>query len=154
MAVAIAKGKKHTLEFMYDFAENGGAVSSISLVTADVNSIAALPEGFLVEGVEVITETTITSAGTPTITVGPTADVDGYLADIFGVAATAGAVVRSGEVAGALLWDDTNDHEISYRVTGTANTQDIVVAIGTAAVTAGKFRVLVHGYMPSARVLI
>ena len=145
------KNKKMVREYMYDFAKQGGAVSAITLEQLDPNSV--LPEGFLVEKVTVLCETPLASGGTPTVTVGPAVDSDGYLADIYALMGVAGAVVRSGEVAGALLWDDTNDHEITYRVGSAANTKDVVIQVGTAALTAGKLRVIVEGVYPSSREL-
>lgn len=146
----IVKGQKMQKEYLWDFAVDGGATGALSLqgTTPDGD---AMPEGFHVEKVTISVETAVTSGGTPTITVGPTVDSDGYLADVFALVGTAPVVVRSGEVAGALLWDDTNDHEITYRVGSAANTKDVVLQIGTAALTAGKIRVLVEGTLPSAR---
>lgn len=141
------KKKKVVREYMYDFAEQGGAVGAIALGKLDPNGV--LPEGFVVEKVTVVCETALASAGAATVTVGPSVDSDGYLADIFALMNASGAIVRSGEVAGALVWDDTNDHEISYRVGSAANTQDVVMQIGTAALTAGKLRVIVEGMFPS-----
>lgn len=144
------KSQKLIKEFVYDFSVLGGATGNISLIAADPNG-NLLPEGFIIEQVMVKTDTALTSGGTPTITVGNTGDADGYLVDIYAAASAVNSVVRSGEVAGALLWDDTNDHEINYRVNGTAANQDVIIAIGTAAVTAGKFRVIVEGQIPSSR---
>lgn len=145
----IQKGVKHKYEFQYDFSLDGGAVSNIDMT--NVHPVGStLPEGFLVEMVSVVVETAATSAGTPTVTVGPDVDSDGYLADIWAVlAGAAGSIVRNGEVAGALLWDDTNDHEITYRVAAAANTKNVTIEIGTAAITAGKFKVIVEGYIPT-----
>lgn len=126
------------IKYDYDFASQGGAVSSISL-SADVN---ALGEGVIVKRVMVVMKTAFTSAGTPTVTLGNTGDTDGYMADIYALgAASADAVINSGSVAGALIWDDTNDHEIWYRIDSTANNQDLVLTIGTAALTAGKMEI-------------
>lgn len=145
------KAEKVSREYLYDFAVDGGAVSAISLSPVDPNGV--LPEGFLVEKVTVVCETPLASGGTPTVTVGPSVDSDGYLVDIYALMGSAGAVVRNGEVAGALLWDDTNDHEITYRVGAAANTKDLVLQVGTAALTAGKLRVVVEGVYPSSRVV-
>ena len=125
------------LKYDYDFASEGGAVSSISL-TADTNSIE---EGIIVKGLYVITKTALASGGSPTVTLGNTGDTDGYLADFYALAGTAGNVVNSSEVAGALIWDDTNDHPIYYPVDSTANNQDLVLTVGTAALTAGKLEI-------------
>lgn len=124
------------LKYDYDFSTQGGAVSSITL-SSDVNSLG---EGVIVKRLRVIMKTAFTSGGTPTVTIGNTGDTDGYMADIYALgAASADAVINSSAVAGALIWDDTNDHEIYYRIDSTANNQDLVITIGTAALTAGKF---------------
>lgn len=147
------KGKKLVKEYVWDFAEDGGATGAIILKAASPGG-DLLPEGFLVEQVTILTETLMASTGTPTVTFGPSASALGYLADVWAVASGANSVVRSGEVAGALLWDDTNDHEISYRVTSTANTQDVVMTVGTETLTAGKVKVVVEGIVPSAKLHI
>ena len=139
------KGEKQSKEFLYDFAVQGGATGDIELNGCDPNG-DSLPEGFIIEQVMIKTDTAFASTGSPTLTVGNGADRDGFLADTYAGASAANSVVRSGEVAGALLWDDTNDHEINYRV-GSTN-QGVSISIGTAPVTAGKLRVIVEGYLP------
>ena len=143
----IKKYEELAKEFVYDFAKDGGAVSTISMKAVDPNG-DLLPEGFVVTDIMLKTETTITSGGTPTITFGNTSDVDGYFVDVFALAATAGAMVRVGQVDGALMWDSTADAKKAYLVSSVANTQDLVMAIGTAALTAGKIRIIVKGYFP------
>lgn len=137
------RNEEFFVKYDYDFAAQGGAVSTISLA-ADVNG---LEENVIVKDVYVIVKTALTSGGSATVTLGNTADPDGYLADIFALAGTDNAVINSGAVAGALIWDDTNDHGIHYRVTSAANTQDLVLDIGTAALTAGKLEIYLRcGY--------
>lgn len=125
------------LKYDYDFSSQGGAVSSITL-SSDIN---AIEEGVIVKRVMVVTKTALASAGSPTVTLGNTGDTDGYMADFYALAGAADAVINSGEVAGALIWDDTNDHEIWYPVDSTANNQNLVLTIGTAALTAGKLEI-------------
>lgn len=131
------------LKYDYDFAVDGGAVSSISLSP----KINALAEGVIIKEVELRVIDAVTSGGTPTITLGNTGDVDGYMADVWALVQAAGAVVNGGEVAGDLIWDDTNDHSIFYRIDSTANNQDLILAVGTAALTAGKMEIILRcGY--------
>lgn len=126
------------IKYDYDFAKDGGAISSIPL-RADVN---ALGEGVIVKEVMLVVQTALTSGGTPTVTLGNTTDVDGYMADIWALAEAAdNAVINSGAVAGALIWDDANDHAIHYRIDGTAANQNLLLTVGTAALTAGKIEV-------------
>lgn len=131
------RNEEFLLRYDYDFAVHGGAVGAITL-TANKNPIR---EGLIVKGVYIIEKTAVTSGGTPTMTIGNTTDVDGYFADIFALVGTAGTVINSGSVAGALLWDDTNDHAIYYAVDSTAANQNLLLTVGTAALTAGKLEV-------------
>lgn len=129
---------KFIIKYTYDFARDGGAVSTISL-TADIN---ALEENIVIEEVQVQVKTALASGGSPTVTLGNTTDADGYLADFYALAGTANAVINSGSVAGDLIYDDVNDHRIHYRIDSTAANQDLVLDIGTAALTAGKMEIL------------
>jgi len=122
-------------KYTYDFSVDGGAVGAIAL-TAVGNGMLS---GLIVEDVQVYVETAFDDAvNTATVTLGPTGgDADGYLADFMTGAETAGYIVRAGEVAGALLWDDTNDHAISYSLTTDALAVPSIT-IGTEALTQGK----------------
>lgn len=131
------RNEEFFVKYDYDFAKQGGAVSTISL-TADVNG---LEENVIVKDMFVIAKTALTSGGSATVTIGNTTDKDGYMADIFSLVGTDNAVVNAGAVSGALLWDDTNDHAIHYRINGTAANQDLVMDVGTAALTAGKLEI-------------
>jgi hypothetical protein len=131
----LTKGEKYLLGFEYDFAIDGGAVDSISLRQF---AGQALESGVHVVDAFICIDTVITSDGTPTITVGND-DVDGYFADFFATQSASKKCIRAGELAGALLWDDTNDHVIAYTI-GAAATQAVTLTVGTAALTAGKFR--------------
>ena len=133
------KYKKHTFVYEYDFALDGGAIGSINL--RRVQGVNELEAGLVIESFTVSIETTLAGAATPTVTLGNAGAVDGYMADIFALG-TAGAIVRSGEVAGSLLWDDTNDHEISYKIDSSANAVP-KITIGAQALTAGKLKVAI-----------
>jgi hypothetical protein len=123
--------------YEYDFAVSGGAVGDIDLVNKGMN---ALSVDTVITGFTIYVETALTSGGSATITMGNSADRDGYAVDFF-AAAAAGAVIRGGEQAGALVWDDTNDHEINYKPASAAASVPSV-SVGTAALTAGKFKVV------------
>ena len=120
-------GEIKTLTYEYDFAKLGGAIGTLSL--------GNLPAGFLVKDMLLHVDTTITSAGTPTIVIGEDGggDDDGYFADFFGTP-TANTALKGG---GALVSDGI--HRVDSAKDGVA------VKIGTAALTAGKFRVFVTG---------
>lgn len=148
--MGLPKGMRVNKEFQWDFAKDGGAVSSIVLKSVD-NSGDLLPEGFLIENFIVVTETALTSGGTPTVTFGNSGSTSGYMVDIWAAMQAANSVRTRGQLDGALIWDTTNDAAISYRIDSTANNQNIVMTVGTAALTAGKIKVVVHGYIPTAR---
>jgi len=114
--------------FKYDFAELGGAVGAIAL--------GDLPDNFIVTEMFLHIDTTITSGGTPTIVIGEDGggDADGYFANFFGTP-SAGTALKDG---GALLSDGV--HKV-------ASAQDgLTITVGTAALTAGVFRVFVRGF--------
>lgn len=125
------------LEFVYeyDFATDGGAASGISLRPIG----NAMDDSLVLVGVDVYVETAFDDAGnTATVTLGPSGgDADGYLVDFMTLAETANTAIRSGDLAGALLWDDTNDHETNYRLSTDTLAQP-VMTIGTEALTQGK----------------
>lgn len=135
------RGKEFMLRYSYDFARDGGATASPIALTPQLN---AIEEGLVIKEVIVLVDTLLDSGGSPTVTLGNTNDPDGYMADFYALVSGAGkGAVMSGEVAGALIWDDTNDHAITYAVDSDADNQDLVLDIGTAALTAGKLTILV-----------
>jgi len=139
------KGKLHVNKYEWDFAVDGGATSAIAFRNLGNNALVA---GLVVKRMWLVANTAVTSEGTPTLTIGNTADADGYFADIFALVTTSAKLaVQQGEVAGALIWDDTNDHALDYKL-GAANTLDLNLTIGTAAATAGKITLYVEFYRP------
>lgn len=126
------KGEKKLMRFEYDFDKDGGAVSAISLSQAAKNDL----DGLKIVNAYVVVEEDLASGGTPTITFGNTTDADGYMVDCFSELDSKGGIM-AGEVAGALIFDDTNDHLLMYSPS-VADDKDVVMTIGTAALTAGK----------------
>lgn len=128
--------KFQELEFVYeyDFAVDGGDTGNINLRPLG----QALASGLIIEDVQVFIETAFDDAGnTATVTLGNEDDRDGYLVDFMTLAETVNTPIRAGELSGALLWDDTNDHSISYRIPDAgASVPSITVA--TEALTQGK----------------
>jgi hypothetical protein len=147
----LKKGETIFREYVYDFAVDGGATGTKVLRAADGLS-NALDEGLLVKDVVVLCETAVTSAGSATLTLGTGADTDGFMVDAMAKVAADNATVRAGELDGALIFDTTADAKKAYRVGSVANTQSVVAAIGTAALTAGKLRVILECYMPGSEV--
>jgi hypothetical protein len=145
MKMGFQKGKELDFVYEYDFAVSGGAVSSINLVNEGMNN---LESGLIITDFTVVVETALTSGGSPTITLGNVGDTDGYMIDFY-AAASAGAVLNRGDRAGALVWDDTNDHPIHYKIDSTANAAPSIT-VATAALTAGKFKVYFKAFKPLA----
>jgi hypothetical protein len=141
-------GKEFEIKYTYDFSVDGGGTGALTLTPQP--NFNGLAEGMIVREISVYTETALTSGGTPTITLGPTADPDGYMADFWSLGNAANSVVRPGEVAGVLLWDDTNDHRLDYRIGSAANTQDLLLTVGTAALTAGVMVITMQVIFPAA----
>lgn len=137
------KGKELEFKYEYDFSVSGGAVGSIALVNKGMN---ALESGLIIKDFLISVETTLTSGGSATVTFGHAGDTDGYAADFFADAA-AGAVINLGDRAGALVWDDTNDHVIYHKLASSANAIPRI-EVGTAALTAGKFQVYIKAFKP------
>lgn len=126
----------HTFVYEYDFARSGGAQGNINLTCLGNNALAA---DMIIKDWTINIETAIAGVGA-TITMGNSLDRDGYAVD-FAAAATDGATINQGDRAGALVWDDTNDHPISYKLPTSAASVPSVT-IGTADLTAGKFKVI------------
>jgi hypothetical protein len=123
------KGSQVEFAYDYDFANDGGAIGTIKM--------GDLPDDFVVTEMHLYIKETITSAGTPTVEVGNDgagADANGYFADFFGTP-TAGTALKGG---GALISGGV--HAV------VAANDGVQITIGTAAVTAGAFRVFVRGY--------
>lgn len=127
MSATTWTGAESVLEYKYDFDNDAGAIGTIAL--------GNLPTGFVATEMFVVIDTTITSGGTPTIILGEDGggDADGYFADFFGTP-TAGTALKGG---GALLSDGV--HIVAAAKDG------ILMTIGTAALTAGAFRIFVKG---------
>lgn len=143
--MSFSRGKKHFMEYVYDFAEDGGATGEI--VLSAKSGYESLPEGALVSEVTAVVETAVTGTSS-TLAWGNSTDPDGYHAAVAEASLTAGAAFNSQDATAALLWDDTNDHSIVNRVDGTAANQTFSVTVGTADLTAGKVRFIVEFYYP------
>jgi hypothetical protein len=139
------RSRNHVQEYIYDFAVDGGSTGAVDL-SAKAGS-DPLPQGCIVTkvGLKVITAVVGTSS---TVAVGNTTDADGFMAAIAEATLVDEYVSATGVQAGALLWDDTNDHDIPFLV-NSANDADFSITIGTADLTAGKLVLWVEYYMPS-----
>lgn len=133
-------------QYTYDFSVDGGAAGAIQL--ANKNNKDPIPTGAIVKSVTAWVETACTSGGSATVIWGNGADADGYSGATIAVASlTANAVFNGWDNGAALLWDDTNDHQIPYYVSSAANGA-FTFTIATAALTAGKIHFFVEYYYP------
>lgn len=139
-------GQKQYAEYVYDFSVSGGAVGVIAL--SSLNGKNVIPVDAVVKDVWMKVLTTCTSGGSATVEIGNLTDDNGYLTSIAVASLTAGSTFNAGQQAGALLWDNTNDAPL-YANVANANDGAVNVKIGTAALTAGKFAVVVEYYSPS-----
>ena len=122
-------------EYVYDV--TGGDSGGTGEVTLyDKANHRVLPLGSIVLDFVMHVETAFVGA-TATMDIGDGDDPNGYAEAIAVAALTADSLHRAGSVAGALIWDDTNDHLIGKYVTAAADGQ-ISVTVNTAAFTAGK----------------
>ena len=124
-------GAIHAQEYVYDFAENGGAQSTIDLSTGKT-----LPIGAIVFMVLNVCETAVVGASA-TIAFGDGTTTTQYM-----------------NTANATVLDALNETTIAlpYVLTSrvsSANTSKFTITIGTADITAGKIRSTVLYYLPS-----
>lgn len=125
-------------KYTYDFSVDGGAVSQIIL--SNKANKDPLPIGAVVVNMLMHVQTAFTSGGSATLTVGNGDNPDGYFESIAVASLIANSCWLPGSVAGALIWDDTNDNIEPLYIDDTTTGQ-VLVEIGTAAMTAGKAHV-------------
>lgn len=134
-------------EYIYDFAEDGGATGEIIL--SDKATKNPIPAGGIVQAVRLKVVTAFTSGGSATMAWGNGDDADGYSGTTVAVASLVDNFLANGwDNAAALLWDDTNDHALSNNVVDEADGR-VSVTIATADMTAGKCVIYVEYYAPS-----
>lgn len=126
------KGARHVRRFLYDFAAQGGAVGAITLTDADGRS-AQIPDNAVIRDVYTEVVTPMTSAGAATVKLGFTGS------DAAFVAATA---------FNHATWDVADDiaarnASLPLKVNNAAGVS-VLATIETAALTAGKFEVVVE----------
>ena len=115
----------------YDFDVDGGAVSTITLRSGPTDG-GDLPQGSVILGGYIEVDTILTSGGSATVSVGSEA-----AADLQAVAAISGAPWSStGRKAVVPVFTAATSIKTTAR-------RSLSIAIATAALTAGKFRVVV-----------
>lgn len=137
----------HVQEYVYDFAVDGGAQGEIFL--SSKAGYAPIPNGAIIKAVTGKVVTAFTSGGSATLVWGNDDDPDGYSGATIAVASlTDNALFNGWDNAAALIWDDTNDHQIPVAVIN-EDDGEFSVTIATADMTAGKAIFLVEYLMPS-----
>ena len=128
--MAVALNKAHYQEYVYDFAVSGGAIGAIDLTALSNN----LPVGAMIKHVSFKVVTACTSGGSATIAFGNTGSATAFLS------ATAVASFSLNAGLGSALLSS---------VVAAGSTDDLIMTIATAALTAGKIVCMVEYVMPS-----
>lgn len=132
------QGKSLFESFEYDF-------STSTATSATPHSFDSFPVGAVIRNMWLVASTPV-SPSAMSIDVGNDDDPDGYLGAITGSQSTSGSVASAASQGSALLWDDTNDHLIPYRIN---NSDQAVFEIEfDDDPTQGKFEVMVEYYIP------
>lgn len=132
-AVSGGGNSEFTQEYVYDFAKHGGAVGFISLKGKGAN---ALPSGAVVLSAHYQVLTALTSGGLATVAIGDAASGARYLAatafDNAAYTLNLPAALSSGMPV----------------LVSSANIANVGITVATAALTAGKIRIVIRGYVP------
>jgi hypothetical protein len=132
MTVTPGSTNLKTVQGEYDFAVDGGAISTIVLRQGGSNVPNLIPAGAVILGGYIEVLTTLTSGGSATVGINSEAAGDIKAA---ATAFTAYASTGSGIVAILPSWGTT--------AVKTTASRSLAITIATATVTAGKFRVVV-----------
>lgn len=125
-------GSKFVQEYTYDFAVQGGAVGFIALKTP----ANALPQGGIVTSMYYMVQTAFTSGGSATVALGDAAAGARYLA---ATAYNNGAYAANTPALAAI--------GVPVYVSS-ANIASPGITVATAALTGGKMKFVVEGYVP------
>lgn len=129
--------KNKTLEFTYEYdAEiDGGEIGAVNLRPVGNE----MDGGLVVKGATFKFLTEFSTGGSNTMSVGNSDDADCYVPLLQGSAIVAGFIIYPGIGPAPVVWDDTNDHQILYKIPEGAGTP--VLTIANDAVTSGRFEV-------------
>lgn len=137
----------HVNEYVYDFAEDGGATGAFDL--SGKAGYAPVPVGAIIKAVRAKVVENVTSDGSATVEWGNGDDADGYSGSAIAVGSLSDNTVRNGwDNDAALLWDGTNYHNLEVNVAD-ADDGKMEMTVNTAALTAGKIIFLVEYYLPT-----
>ena len=140
------KNQYNVQEYLYDFAVDGGAVSTINLSAKKGKN--PLPVGAIVKSVTARVITAPLSTGSATISWGHNT-VTAYSGTAVAIASLGIDTLHNGERGGGLLWDDTNDSSLEVLVTDVTTTGLFNVAIAAEVLTAGKILFMVEYLYPA-----
>lgn len=132
-------------EYEYDFAVHGGVVNTdIEISSANTR----LPIGAIIIDCHIRVDTAVVGTSS-TLGIGNVTDNDGYIPATAEATLAANYVGSAAKNKGALLWDDTNDNLLPYRVAD-ADKSKVIARIGTANLTAGVVKVMISFLNPTA----
>lgn len=120
-------------EYMYDFAVHGGAVGFISVKTNGAN---ALPSGAVILSTHYQVVSALTSAGSATVALGDAASGARYLAATAYNNAAYTLNLPAAVAAGIPV------------LVSSDNIANVGITVATAALTGGKLRIVLRGYVP------
>lgn len=123
-------------EYVYDFAKHGGAVGFISLKGMGAN---ALPSGAVLTSAHYMVLTAFTSGGSATVALGDAAGGAKYKA---ATAYNDSSYTASTPVAVAIGLPG---------LVSSANIANVGITVATAALTGGKMRIVLMGYVPKGQ---
>ncbi len=132
-------------EFQYDFAVHGG-VKDVDIEISSANN--RLPVGAIIQDCVAIIETAVVGSSS-TVGLGNATSSVGYLTATAEATLVANYVAHAEKNKSVYLYDDSADSSLYYRVADAAGSK-VMVRIGTANLTAGKFKVMLTYLNPSA----
>ncbi len=145
--MSVISNRIHLAEFMYDFSVDGGGNGS-NIVLSDKDGKAPIPVGAIIQSVNAVVLTDVEGSSS-TVSWGSVTDVDGYSGTTIAEATLVdGFTVNGWDLGAALLWDDSNDHQLTP-VVADANAGAFALLISVADLTAGKIWFGVQYIMPS-----
>lgn len=127
----LIEASRRTATAYYDFAVDGGAVGDIALRGQQI------PQGAIITDLLIIVETALDSGGSATVALKAQSAADLNAADAFGGAPWSTTGAKRGDF----------DADTAPILTTAART--ITATVGTAALTAGKFSVIVEYTLPA-----
>lgn len=137
----IQKGKVVHDRISFDFSTTHSSATSATAV-----SLASYPAGMVIKDAWLVVSEPV-SPSAMAIEVGFTSDTDGIFGSLTGSNTTSGTVIHAAGQSSALLWDNTNDHYIPYRVIEAASDGDLQINFDDDP-TQGKFEIYMELVRP------